>query len=564
VIHHSALVTLLLILIAGLVSRWCAPVGAVNVWLRALDSRWTPMVAGLATCVVAFWVWGATLDPVSTIHDEASYLLQARIFSTFHWTAAARPLPQFFEQYHVFVSPVLMSKYPPGHALMMVPGIWLGAPALVPLLFIGVTGALLYILASRVANSVVALLALVFWLTSAAVLQRLPSYLSESTSGMLWLGGWLALLNWREDGRTRWLLLLAACIGWGALTRPFTWVLYTIPVALVVGRSLLVRRAWREIGSVLLVGGCSVALLLLWNARSTGDLATTPYSEYAQEYFPEDVLGFGANMRQPSRVLPDDMKKFSAWTHDLHADHTIRALPRTLVSRLGVMKRDMWGGWRKPLLLFAALGLLTASGAVGFAASSSALLILGHLVYAHPASWTVYYLEIQPFLAFVTALGLWRFLTVFDGKTVKHWVSRGDRAMTRDCAAATLVVILLAPKLVLGIIGQHRARLSSSAYQRDFQSGLAKLPGERLVVFIRYATNHSPHNSLITNEPDLSEARVWTVYDRGVEDRALMRLAPERTAYLYDEQHGQFSLLDTTSTPSAVIAGAAGTSGPPE
>lgn len=562
-IHASVSITLLLILAAGLLSRWCATARTVSASIRFLDSRWAPAVVWLITCVVALWVWGGTFHPVATVHDEASYLLQARIFATFHWTAPGRPLPQFFEQYHVFVTPHLMSKYPPGHALLMVPGIWIGLPALVPLLFIGLTGLLVYALARRVANPAVALVTWIIWLTSPAVLQRLPSYLSESTSGMLWLAGWWAILRWRDDGRTRWLLLLAACIGWGALTRPYTWVLYAIPVAMLVGWALISRHAWREIGFVVVIGGCSLALLLLWSARSTGNPFQTPYSMYAQEYFPEDVLGFGANLRQPSRVLPDDMQKFSAWTHDLHVDHTVRALPRILASRSRMIRREMWGGWRMPLLFFAVLGLMTMSGAVAFSVASSAILVLGYLAYAHASTWTVYYLEIQPVLAFLSAFGLWRFLTLFDGRSLALWLSRSTGVLARDGAAMMLVVILLAPKLVLSVIGLHSARRVSSAYHRGFRDAVMMLPGERLIVFIRYAPDHSPHQSLITNEPDLALARAWTVYDRGPEDSRLMRLAPERIPYLYDEQKGEFSLLDTAKLAAAADGDRAGSARPP-
>ena len=54
------------------------------------------------------------------------------------------------------------------------------------------------------------------------------------------------------------------------------------------------------------------------------------------------------------------------------------------------------------------------------------------------------------------------------------------------------------------------------AYHRDFRDAVCSMaPGEHIMVFIRYAPNHSPHMSLVTNEPDLNAARVWTVYDRG-------------------------------------------------
>jgi hypothetical protein len=39
----------------------------------------------------------------------------------------------------------------------------------------------------------------------------------------------------------------------------------------------------------------------------------------------------------------------------------------------------------------------------------------------------------------------------------------------------------------------------------------------------------------VRNVPDVRSARIWTVYDRGAENAQLLRLAPRRMAYLFDE-----------------------------
>jgi len=57
-------------------------------------------------------------------------------------------------------------------------------------------------------------------------------------------------------------------------------------------------------------------------------------------------------------------------------------------------------------------------------------------------------------------------------------------------------------------------------------------------VFIRYAPAHPIYRSLIANEPDLASARAWLVYDRGDDNARLVRLAPDRVPYVYDEAAG--------------------------
>ena len=69
------------------------------------------------------------------------------------------------------------------------------------------------------------------------------------------------------------------------------------------------------------------------------------------------------------------------------------------------------------------------------------------------------------------------------------------------------------------------------------------------MVFIRYAPHHSPHESLVTNEPDLQAARAWTVYDRGADNIRLIRFAPDRTPYLFDDEHRVLVQLDSTGAP---------------
>ena len=65
---------------------------------------------GAVTAGFMTWLWGG-LDQVAVIHDEAAYLLQAKLYAGFHWTAPGLPLPEFFEQYHVLVTPVMTPKY---------------------------------------------------------------------------------------------------------------------------------------------------------------------------------------------------------------------------------------------------------------------------------------------------------------------------------------------------------------------------------------------------------------------------------------------------------------------
>jgi hypothetical protein len=67
------------------------------------------------------------------------------------------------------------------------------------------------------------------------------------------------------------------------------------------------------------------------------------------------------------------------------------------------------------------------------------------------------------------------------------------------------------------------------------------LPAEKAIVFVRYGPNHNPHMAFVYNDPDLANAKRWIVYDRGPENLQLLKLAPGRVGYLYDEGNSAIS-----------------------
>jgi hypothetical protein len=108
----SALVLLLLIpALAWLTARW-PPERTAHVD-RWLSQRWMPLLPGLVSAAALWWIWGS-LAPVEVVHDETAYLLQAQMLAHGHLAGPGRPMPEFFEQFQVFASPILAAKYPPG------------------------------------------------------------------------------------------------------------------------------------------------------------------------------------------------------------------------------------------------------------------------------------------------------------------------------------------------------------------------------------------------------------------------------------------------------------------
>lgn len=513
----------------ALVLSLSQPLGAVvSPVSELLSARASPAVVGFLTALTTLGIWG-TLHGVPVVHDEAAYLLQAKIFMTGRWTAPARPFPEFFEQVHVFVTPVLASKYPPGHSLALLAGVVLGLPGLMPILLSGVTGGFLFALARRFFGGWVALLAWVIWLAAPGPLAIRASYLSESTTSALWLTGWWLLLRWREKGRPGDLRLLSLITAALCLTRPLTMLAFAVPTGLLVLRDVARRKAWRDLASAIAVGGLLLAAVPLWSVRTLGTWRTTPYQYYSTMYYPYETLGFGLREARALRPYPTVLEPMDRLFRGIHRRHQVRALPQILGDRLAAIARDFWGPGRRFLVVFAVLGALAGGPELAFGLASAATVVVAYLTYAHHPGWIPYYSSFYPVLAVATALGLWRFALAVVGRLA---VARRTPANSRLVPALALLMIL--PTVI--DLGSVRASVrQKSAVKRAFRQLLSSLPDEKAIVFVRYAPGHDPDLGLIANEPDLDSARVWIVYDRGEENARLLKLAPERTAYLYEE-----------------------------
>lgn len=500
---------------------------------RLLVSSGAPFAVGVLTACLTWWTWGS-LSPIPVVHDESAYLLQARIFASGRWTAPGRPLPEFFEQVHVFVTPVLASKYPPGHSLALVPGVWLGLPGLVPVLLAGLSGALVFMLARRLVGWPVAALTWLFWMTAPVPLENRASYLSESTSGALWLLSLWYLLDWKERGGAGPLLRVAACVSWGILTRPLTMAALALPIGIFVISQAVARRAWREIAWAAALGCVILSILPLWSMRTIGQWRTTPYREYSRIYFPYQWAGFVFDESPPQRPLAPGLVEFDRLFRRVQREHRVEALPRILRDRLAAIGRDMWGAGRGALFLFAILGLFRMPREIAFASVSAILLVIAYLAYPHFPAWTVYYLEIQPVLAFLTAAGLWWAVSALVAP-LRPRANSGDASAQRRLLPVTLMVFAIVLSSLPYAASVRWSKQQWAEYQREFQQRVASIPAGQAIVFVRYSPGRFLHRDLIANEPDLERARVWIVYDRGPENERLLKLAPGRAPYLYDE-----------------------------
>jgi hypothetical protein len=537
-----------------------------------LHSGWAPAIAGLLSGAITLWVW-RSLSRTPVMHDEAAYLLQAELFASGRWTGSAPALPEFFQQLYVLIDPVVASKYPPGHSLLLALGALVGLPALPVVLMNGLSGALVYSLARRSSGPVTAVLTWIIWMTSFPVVYYRANYMSQSTTSFLWLLAWWALWRWRaRPGDGRWLLLVAAAVSWSAITRPMTALALGTAVGAVVLHTAWSKRRWRELAPGVALGIAILALVPLWNWRTTGRVTLTPLSLYTQRYVPFDKPGFGvaANAR-PSNRLPRDQWITSASFYQEHARHTLRTLPRTAAERLTYIANDAWHDWRGGLRAFALVGLLLLPAEGLVVLSAFALQFLLYLSYAHPARWTIYYVECAPVFAFISALGIARVMkwasrtaprdadaTVhsFDGvhrllawrRAARQRGSEGTEPF--GALLATAMLVLAATAAGRGVLSQVRTQIDADhQFHEAFDTLVGSIADPSAVVFVRYGPDHNDGLSLVRNAAARDDAPVWTVYDRGPANARLLAMAPQRVPYLFDETSWTLRRLQRPAAP---------------
>jgi hypothetical protein len=466
------------------------------------------LVVAIISAFAIWWAWGS-FDPIPLVQDEASYVLQSKIFATGHWTAPPPPVRDFFQQAHVLTAPAVASKFFPGHAFLLAIGSLLGAPALVPLLLTGITAALIFALARRVTNEWVALLAWIIWLGDPINLRFRPGYFSEVTSGAMWCLAWWALLEWRQTRSRRWLLALAAAIGYGAITRPLTMLAFAVPVGVVVIRDVIRHERWRDFGLAVVVGSAILCIIPLWSARTTGDWRLTPQTLYTREYLPFDKPGLGVDTTPPRQVLsPPNRQTYDSFFPE-HVAHIPRNLPRIAGERLRVIAHDEWSGARIVLVPFVLIGLFGMSGEIAFALVCACALFAAYMSYGHWAHWTLYYFEAMPVLSLLAAVGLWKAI---------------ERLRAVSAARlGTLACALLALLAAYDLRSARASHAAAAAWDTGFHELVAKLPMPAALIFIHYAPGPGPHPSVVANSPHLANEAVWIVNDLGPRDAELLR-----------------------------------------
>ncbi|MFH1679595.1 MAG: glycosyltransferase family 39 protein [Candidatus Eisenbacteria bacterium] len=474
------------------------------------------VIVSAALAAFYLWLWGLHaygFQPV--VHDEFAYLFQARTFLAGRLFFPPPPDPVFFDAFHILTDPVYASKYPPGHALLLLSGVAAGVPWLVPVLAAGLSLFLVGLLARAHLGGPASLLLVLLFGLSPAEIQVATTYLSQTTYLPAVLLFLLFLRRSASRGGIGDFFLAGLFLGLAFLIRHWNAAVLAVFAAALVASFREARTSFRRplrALALLLPLALSGIAVLGYDRAVTGSALKTPWELYAERSQPEDRFGFYGGEAIEERPVGPGKRIYN---ERVLYPHRTRYTPGLALRSLFTARIPMSAWEALPTIgfLFLVPLLVRLSGprrAAGLATLAFSLLMhAAYLLYWFP--WGPYYHEITPLLIALPLLG------------AREMMERATRERRAGAALAAL--------LLLGLtVGAAGARLP---FQIDFRREKAASHArfERLVerrtppgsiLFIRYGRNHNPDIDLINNEPDLSRAERIYVYDLGEErNRAL-------------------------------------------
>ncbi|RKU29958.1 hypothetical protein C6497_05135 [Candidatus Poribacteria bacterium] len=283
--------------------------------------------------------------------DTVSYLFQAKLFASGKISMPEPPEYGLSSSPHInILNGKWYSKYPFGNALMLMFGVFVNAPWLIPALATGGALYLLFLLLRETYGKPIAIIAVVVALISPATAGMGSTWFSEPVSRFyLTLFLFTLVRTLKGSGKLVYPLISGFSLGYAFNTRPLSaivfgvigggFVLYHLYKPIVLGKLSEVDTGNQEdipargqlivrLGIFLIPFALMVFVCMAWNSHFTGDPFTFTHTA-AQPY---DKIGFGKRMEG----------------YDPNLDHAFMFKPEWAIKRT----------WRNilPCLSFNALG----------------------------------------------------------------------------------------------------------------------------------------------------------------------------------------------------------------
>jgi hypothetical protein len=461
------------------------------------------------------------------IHDEQSYLFQAKTFLAGRLTNPTHPEKLFFDQYHILNEGVYASKYFPGYAITLMPFVLLGVPYLNPLLFYALQLGLVFLIARELFGPKTAWLAMILTSFSPQIVYQACLLLGHVSCAVFLLLFFYLFLK-SENGKSPWPVLIAG-FSWGCafLIRPISAIGFSVPVAAVVfyrfyrhryPKSALRLLAW--VCPLLLTG----ILYCLYNKAVTGSYFETPFDAYARIHAPYHRYGFNTWEKYAAEARGP---RVDSWFNEYYHNHTPLIGLEFMGIRLSFLLQFLFGstpiGVAFLILWLIQLRRRNPADWLIFAVFLSLQII--HIPHWYPGILTIgsnYLYESTGLLILALSHAI---LSQVESIRRTRWRSIALAAVLTLCATSSASSFLEAPSwYVFG------GRSLKAWLVRTLQT----LSPKPKIVFVRYPPRFNVNlECFIENPPGLKDPLLF-VRNRSSENAKLLPYYPGYSVYLWD------------------------------
>jgi hypothetical protein len=478
--------------------------------------------------------------PEAWIHDEHSYLLQAKTFASGRLTNPTPAGWEHLEAFHVNMRPTYQSMYPPGQALFLAAadvvhanpwwGVWLSVGLM--------CGAICWMLQGWLPPQW-ALLGGLFCVIRFSIFSYWAnSYFGGAVAAM---GGALvlgSLPRLRRNPKVRYGLLFALGLGILANTRAYEGFIFSIPAMIALAFWFL--PAWKRgrvkisllvpaVGLLLVVG----AAMGYYNWRVTGRPLTMPYIVNQQQYHITKPFVWQTRYDIPE-YRHQVMRTFYVF-HEMPG-YLNRRNPGFYSEMAGERVEVYYDFYIWPMMIPAvfAVWVMMKSRKMRIFPLTLLLLSIGLLVEQWPPE--AHYAA--------PMLGVAITIVLYGLRLVWTWKPRG-MPVGPMLVRGAVIVLLAQTFITIGGMALDPYQLFDKYGMRGQQLERARLmaqmehiPGQHLV-FVHFHLRDTGNNFWIYNDPDPAQSKIVWAHDMGdTENQELIRLYPNRHVWFIDKIDG--------------------------
>ena len=557
------LLILLVLLVSGRASE---RLHRLRSWFRKTANHTTRAVilSGAIAIVAHLCALPLLRAPVPGVHDEFSYLLQARTFASGRLANPTHPLWVYFETFHIEHVPTYASMYPPAQGLALAAGLVLGNP------IIGVwistalfCAALCWMLQAWVPARWAFLGALIAVMRIGVFSYWANTYWGGSVPAIGGCLAWGAFGRIRRAPRARYMVLLGIGLMLLVTSRPYEGFWSALPIAAAMAWGIVNRRSSLRIPIqailvLLVVLAAGGAWMAYYDWRVFGNPLTLPYTVNRRIYgiapsFPWQAMG--AIPSYHHAVMRDFYTHFESGGFQA---------ARTLVNFLRLTRLKVFTFWvffvgpalTLPFLVFLITALRgrasvrwPAYGLLAVGAGAAILAWPTNPHYYSPAVGCLYAAIIEG----CRRLYVWR----------RNWTVPG-RSIVTACLLTCLAVLCVRATAPAFQVEQANnitpvpwyAAETYPLEKREQVIHALKQRGGKHLVIVRYSPNHLPFQEYVYNDADIDNADIVWARELPNADQnvPLLDYFKGRSIWLYRPDESPYLVPYESKTPDPTVS----------